>query len=240
MPSPKPLVTHRPQSNPAAVNQPRHVADMKHSSLNFYSIFDQYHDRLKKFVTITVKNEWAADDIVQEVFVRAHSKINTLKDHDKIGSWLFRIAYRQCIDHFRKESRDTQKEIVDFPGVKTSDYSRTERKLEQHQMSVCVQNQMLLLPENYRTVIWLFDVLGFTLKEIADILELSVENVKIRLHRARKKFKSILNQKCSFEKDERNVLVCEPKNGVDWQRGRDDSGNGLMDFAQKHIERKKK
>jgi RNA polymerase sigma-70 factor (ECF subfamily) len=99
---------------------------------------------------------------------------------------------------------------------------------------------MLLLPENYRTVIWLFDVSGFTLKEIADILELSVENVKIRLHRARKKFKSILSQKCSFEKDERNVLVCEPKNGVNWQGEGADSEKDLMDFAQKYIERKKK
>ena len=233
-------MTHRPQSNPAAVNKPRHVADMKQPPLNFYSIFNQYHDRLKKFVTITVKNEWAADDIVQEVFVRAHSKIDTLKDHDKIGSWLFRIAYRQCMDHFRKESRNPSEEIADFRGMNTSDSSTTERKLEQRQMSVCVQNQVLLLPENYRTVIWLFDVLGFTLKEIADILELSVENVKIRLHRARKKFKSILNQKCSFEKDERNVLVCEPKDGVNWQRDGADSGNDLMDFAQKHIERKKK
>ena len=231
---------HQLRSNPAAVNQPHHVADMKQPSLNFYSIFNQYHDRLKKFVTITVKNEWVVDDIVQEVFVRAHSKIDTLKDQDKIGSWLFRIAYRQCMDHFRKESRNPQKEIVDFRGVNTSDYSTTERKLEQHQMSVCVQNQMLLLPENYRTVIWLFDVLDFTLKEIADILELSVENVKVRLHRARKKLKSILSRKCTFENDERNVLVCEPKNGVDWQRNGVDSGHGSMDFAQKHIERKKK
>ena len=233
-------MTHRPQSNPAAVNQPHHVADMKKSSLDFYSIFNQYHDRLKKFVTITVKNEWAVDDIVQEVFVRAHSKIDTLKDHDKIGSWLFRIAYRLCMDHFRKESRNPSEEIVDFRGMNASDDSTTERKMEQHQMSVCVQNQMRLLPENYRTVIWLFDVLGFTLKELADILELSVENVKIRLHRARKKFKSILNQKCSFEKDERNVLVCEPKDGVDWQRDGDDRGYGLMDFERKHIERKKR
>jgi RNA polymerase sigma-70 factor (ECF subfamily) len=213
---------------------------MKQPSLNFYSIFNQYHDRLKKFVTITVKNEWAVDDIVQEVFVRAHSKIDTLKDHDKIGSWLFRIAYRQCMDHFRKESRNPQEEIMDFRGMDTFDYSTSEKKLAQHQMSVCVQNQMLLLPENYRTVVWLFDVLGFTLKEIADILELSVENVKIRLHRARKKLKSILNQKCTFEKDERNVLVCEPKNGVNWQGNGTDNGHGLMDFAQKHIERKKK
>ena len=231
---------HRLRSNPAAVNQPHHVADMKQPSLNFYSIFNQYHDRLKKFVTITVKNEWVVDDIVQEVFVRAHSKIDTLKDHEKIGSWLFRIAYRQCMDHFRKESRNPQKDILDFRGVNTSDYSTTERKLEQHQMSVCVQNQMLLLSENYRTVIWLFDVLDFTLKEIADILELSVENVKVRLHRARKKLKSILSQKCTFEKDERNVLVCEPKNGVNWQIDGADSGHGLMDFAQKHIERKEK
>ena len=231
---------HQLRSNPAAVNQPHHVADMKQPSLNFYSIFNQYHDRLKRFVTITVKNEWVVDDIVQEVFVRAHSKIDTLKDHDKIGSWLFRIAYRQCMDHFRKESRNPQKDILDFRGVNTSDYSTTERKLEQHQMSVCVQNQMLLLSENYRTVIWLFDVLDFTLKEIADILELSVENVKVRLHRARKKLKSILSQKCTFEKDERNVLVCEPKNGVNWQIDGADSGHGLMDFAQKHIKRKEK
>ena len=229
------MATQRPKSNPAAVNQPHHVADMKQPSLNFYSIFDQYHDRLIKFVAITVKNELVVDDIVQEAFVRAHSKIDTLKDHDKIGSWLFRIAYRLCMDHFRKESRKAPEEIGGFQGVNISDDFTTEKKLEQHQMSICVQNQMLLLPENYRTVIWLFDVLGFTLKEIADVLELSVENVKIRLHRARNKFKSILNQKCSFEKDERDVLVCEPKNGVDWQ-----SKNGLMNFGQKHIGRKKK
>jgi RNA polymerase sigma-70 factor (ECF subfamily) len=213
---------------------------MKQPSPNFYSIFNEYHDRLKKFVTITVKNEWVVDDIVQEAFVRAQTKIDALKDHDKIGSWLFRIAYRLCMDHFRSESRKTPEEIEDFQGMNTPRYSTTERKLEQHQMSVCVKNQMLLLPENYRTVIWLFDVLGFTLKEIADILELSVENVKIRLHRARKKFKSILNEKCSFEKDERNVLVCEPKNGVDWQRDGADSGHDLMDFAQNHTEQKTK
>jgi RNA polymerase sigma-70 factor (ECF subfamily) len=50
----------------------------------------------------------------------------------------------------------------------------------------------------------------FSLQEIAEILGLTVENVKVRLHRARKKFKSILEKSCTFEVDERNVLVCEP------------------------------
>jgi hypothetical protein len=50
----------------------------------------------------------------------------------------------------------------------------------------------------------------FSHQEIADILGITVKNVKVRLHRARKKLKSILEQKCSFERDERNVLVCLP------------------------------
>jgi DNA-directed RNA polymerase specialized sigma24 family protein len=65
---------------------------MKQPSPNFYSIFNEYHDRLKKFVTITVKNEWVVDDIVQEAFVRAQTKIDALKDHDKIGVYKIRCC----------------------------------------------------------------------------------------------------------------------------------------------------
>jgi RNA polymerase sigma-70 factor (ECF subfamily) len=52
--------------------------------------------------------------------------------------------------------------------------------------------------------------MDFTHQEIADILGLSVENVKVRAHRGRKKMKDILKEKCTFEVDERNVLICEP------------------------------
>jgi RNA polymerase sigma-70 factor (ECF subfamily) len=52
--------------------------------------------------------------------------------------------------------------------------------------------------------------MDFSHQEIADILGLTVENVKVRLHRARKKFKAILEKECTFEVDERSVLVCEP------------------------------
>ena len=86
-----------------------------------------------------------------------------------------------------------------------------QKKLEQRQMGECVQNQIDLLPESLRTVLVLFDIMEFTHQEIAEILENTVENVKVRLHRARKKLKTILEEKCTFETDERSVLVCEPK-----------------------------
>jgi RNA polymerase sigma-70 factor (ECF subfamily) len=47
-------------------------------------------------------------------------------------------------------------------------------------------------------------------KEIAEIMDISVENVKVRLHRARRKLKTILEKECRFEVDERNVLICDP------------------------------
>jgi RNA polymerase sigma-70 factor (ECF subfamily) len=50
----------------------------------------------------------------------------------------------------------------------------------------------------------------FSHQEIADILDISVENVKVRLHRARKKLKAILEEECRFEVDDRNVLICDP------------------------------
>ena len=77
-------------------------------------------------------------------------------------------------------------------------------------MGQCVQAQIDLLPESLRTVIVLFDVMEFSHQEIGEILGISVENAKVRLHRARKRLRAILEEKCTFEIDERSVLVCEP------------------------------
>ena len=84
------------------------------------------------------------------------------------------------------------------------------KELEQLQMGACVQEQINLLPEPQRIVLILYDFMGFKHVEIAEILDITKENAKVRLHRARKNLKTILEEKCTFEMDERNVLVCEP------------------------------
>jgi RNA polymerase sigma-70 factor (ECF subfamily) len=78
-------------------------------------------------------------------------------------------------------------------------------------MSACVRRQADKLPNHYRTVIWLFDQQGFSLQETADILGITLANTKVRLHRARRQLKSILQENCRFNRDERDVLVCIPR-----------------------------
>ena len=184
--------------------------------MEFWEIYDQYYARVRKFILALVKDEWVADDLIQETFLRVQQNIGSLKDPSKLSSWIFRIAYNLCQDHFRqskrsrKEERIDQEETEDFKEALIQRGPDIQKELEQRQMGECVQNQINLLPESLRTVLVLFDIMEFSHQEIADILGITVKNVKVRLHRARKKLKPILEEKCSFERDERNVLVCIP------------------------------
>ena len=184
--------------------------------MEFWEIYDQYYAKVRKFILALVKDEWVADDLIQETFLRIQNSLRNLKDPSKLSSWIFRIAYNLCQDHFRQLKLSRKEERIDqdeTDGLKEALIQKgpdIQKELEQRQMGECVQNQINLLPESLRTVLVLFDIMQFSHQEIADILGVTVENVKVRLHRARKKLKTILERECSFERDERNVLVCLP------------------------------
>ena len=183
--------------------------------MDFWNIYDQYYDKVKQFILAQVKNEWVADDLIQETFVRIQNNLDSLKDPAKTSSWIFRIAHNLCHDHFRQSKRSSlggqkiQHTIEPFEEV------LVQKQLEQQQMGECVQDKMDLLPPDFRTVLILSDIMAFSQREIAEILNISVSNVKVRLHRARKRFRAILEEHCSFEVDERSVLVCEPVTSKD-------------------------
>jgi RNA polymerase sigma-70 factor (ECF subfamily) len=177
--------------------------------MDLFSLHDQYYHRVRKFILASVKNESLADDLIQETFIKIQENLNTVRDPEKISSWIFRIAYHLCQDHFRTQKKfSTQEEIHD--GLVNPEETPLQKKLEQGEMSQCVQDKLSLLPETQRSIIIFADLMEFSHQEIADILKLPVENVKVKLHRARKKFKTILEKECTFEVDERSVLVCEP------------------------------
>jgi RNA polymerase sigma-70 factor (ECF subfamily) len=184
--------------------------------MEFWDLYDQYYARVRKFILSLVREEWVADDLIQETFIKIQTNLGSLKDPSKLSSWIFRIAYNLCQDHFRqlkssrREEKIDQEEAEDFKEALIQKGPDIQKDLERRQMGECVQNQMNLLPDSLRTVLVLFDIMEFNHQEIADILGITVENVKVRLHRARKKLKVILEEACTFERDERNVLVCTP------------------------------
>ncbi len=178
--------------------------------MTFWDIYYEYQPRVRKFAISFVKDEWVADDIAQDTFEKVQGNIDQLKDPTKLSAWIFRIAYNLCQDHFRNTQNEIKNGRALAGQVQIQDVMPIDKKLELHQMNQCVQDKVGLLPESLKSVLIMYDVMGFRQKEIAEILAITPGNVKTRLHRARQKLKVILEKECRLEKDERNVLVCEP------------------------------
>jgi len=182
--------------------------------MDLMDIHDQYYERVNRFIVSIVKDRWAADDLIQETFIKVKNSIDSVRDPEKLSSWIYRIAYNLCLDHFKaikiEAINNGEFEKRADPLIPDTVKNTTQTKLEQQQMGSCVQQQVDLLPEALKTVLTMYDTLGFTHQEIADILNITKENSKVRLHRARQALKKILEEKCTFEIDQRNVLVCEP------------------------------
>ena len=172
-------------------------------------IHDLYYSKINRFIASLVRDDWAADDLVQEVFIKIDQHIDSLNDKTKLGPWIYKIAYNISLDHLKNKNTRLYKQSKELTNQKSG--ILIEKKIEQHQMGQCVRQKVELLPDNYRIPLILFDFEGFSHKEISGILGITEENTKIRLHRARKELRKILKNECSFEKDERDVFVCLPK-----------------------------
>ncbi len=179
--------------------------------MEFSEIYEEYSDPVKRFIWSMTRDEWAAEDVLQETFLKVQRKLDTLKDQAKIKSWIFSIARNQCLDYFRKKSSIPQPTAEVIEESANVEPSPIQIQLERQEMSRCVQDKMALLPETHHTVLVLFDTMEFSHQEVADILEISPGAAKVRLHRARAAMKKILDAECDFEHDQRNVFVCSPK-----------------------------
>jgi RNA polymerase sigma-70 factor (ECF subfamily) len=178
-----------------------------------------HRDAIYRYVLGIVRDPPVAEDLTQETLLRAHRKSSTLDDRSRLVPWLYRIATNICRDRFRQASYrqrpgslDSDEASDESPAQHVADSApRLDKVMEQKEMSACVQGYLAGLSDPYRAVILLHDAEGLTNPEIAEMLDVSLATVKIRLHRARAKLRDALDRACSFSADERGVVVCDPK-----------------------------
>ncbi|MDH3383630.1 MAG: sigma-70 family RNA polymerase sigma factor [Deltaproteobacteria bacterium] len=187
---------------------------------DFRTIYASYHPRIFRYLTRLV-GQIEAEDLTQEVFLRVNRGLSDFKGDAKISTWIYRIATNVATDRMRSRSSQESRsgktiplderlieESVDLTGEKKPS---VEKQAMREEMSSCVQDYINSLPERYRVAVTLSEIGGLTNKEISEVLGLTVETVKIRLHRGRAKLKEKLEAGCSFDRDEEDILVCEPK-----------------------------
>jgi RNA polymerase sigma-70 factor (ECF subfamily) len=192
---------------------------MTDGELEFQHIYDAFRPKIHRYLArLTGADE--ADDLTQEVFIKVSRSLKGFRGESKLSSWIYRIATNAALDHLRRPSQmtlemssiDTEKE--EEPVGLQGKISFIDQQLIRKEMSACIRNVIKKLPEDYRTVIVLSELEEFKNHEIAQILQISLDAVKIRLHRAREKMKKELDNLCCFYRDERNVLSCDLKSAI--------------------------
>ena len=178
-------------------------------------IYAEHHARILRYLTRMVGVQ-DAEDLAQEVFIRAAKAYDDFRHEAKIETWLYRIATHVAVDRLRGTAsrRETllgqELDEVAADGRETG--STLEEKTLRRAANECIRNVIYGLPENYRTPLILSELEGFTNREIAEILDVSLDTVKIRLHRAKEQLRKALLDACQFSRDERNELTCDPIN----------------------------
>jgi len=167
----------------------------------FNDIVELYKDKVYQICYRMLGSKHEAEDVAQEVFIRAYTNILSYKQERKFSSWLFRIATNLCIDRIRKKKPDyyLDAEISGTDGLTmystiAIDEKLPDTKVEELELQEIIHRAILRLPEKYRVVIVLKYIEELSLNEISDILDMPLGTVKTRIHRGREALRKQLKK----------------------------------------------
>lgn len=159
-------------------------------------LWDTYSQQIRKYISARI--EWpAVDDILQQVFLKAHEKLSTIKENKAIKSWLYRITQHSIIDRYRREYWWKQGTMDDaYRDALENDETNVNEKKIISNISSCLLPMIDTLDDQSQKVMQRYLEPNTTQSMIAEELWISVSNIKVIVHRAKKKLKEKYQQCC--------------------------------------------
>lgn len=159
----------------------------------YTQLFNQFHEPVLGYIYHTLHDRHAAEDVAQEAFIKAHDNLGQLGPPYNFKSWVFRIASNLAIDYVRGGKRivNVEEDVMAYLDDTPSTQRPYERRLQQEERKEQVWRSLEGLPTHYRQALVMreFNDLGY--REVAQALEVSYDNARQIVYRARTKFREI-------------------------------------------------
>lgn len=153
-------------------------------------------ESLRQFIGIKIKDPQTVDDLLQEVFLKVQENSRQLKDEEKAGAWVFRIAQNTITDHYRRLQRPEIEGWKNLTSPAPDDASDLTAEF-----AGCIPAMLEVLPPIYREALYLSEIEGLSQKELAQRLGISYSGAKSRVQRGREKLREILLECCHIHTD---------------------------------------
>jgi len=176
-------------------------------------LWETFSGPLYQFIQRRVPDAHSAEDILQDVFLKIHTHIDTLRRHDRLTSWIYQITRNAIADYYRsrRPTAELAETIPEMEKLADDDVMR--------ELSPCVAAMVAALPETYREALRLTEYQGLSQKALSEQLGISFSGAKSRVQRARVKIKEQLLNCCQFQFDQVGRIT-------DYQSRRACSGSG--------------
>ncbi len=168
---------------------------------NTEKIYDKFAAELRGFIQKKVNDKQSVDDILQDVFIKIHSSIDSLKDDTKLRGWLYQIARNTIIDHSRK----VKLLLDEFPP--DDFFEEAKEETPQEKLANGIRDMIDELPQKYSEALCFIECYGLSQKEVAEKLSLSYSGTKSRIQRGREMLRDSLMSCCHYEFDKFGTLI---------------------------------
>ncbi|MEE9405483.1 MAG: RNA polymerase sigma factor SigZ [Algisphaera sp.] len=166
-------------------------------TLATHDVWEQFRDALHRFLQRRVGNDHVAEDLLQEVFLRIHRGLPALKNDQRIGPWVYRIARNAVTDHYRRK-RVSAVNLVDHEPAQPN-----EPEVIDPQLAACLRMMLECLPAEQRDAVVRVDLEGESQGDYAKAQAMSLSGAKSRVQRGRRLLKKNLLDCCTYEMDYR-------------------------------------
>jgi RNA polymerase sigma-70 factor (ECF subfamily) len=170
----------------------------------------ELEQRLRPYLARRVASPVDIDDLLQDIFVRMHQSLASLRDEERFGGWVYRIANSAIVDRARRHARSPH--VASAPETEPDVPAEESESQLQAELGECVALFVSRLPSPYREAVTLTELEGLTQKEAAEMLGVSLSGLKSRVQRGREKIRYMFEECCHVSVDCRGrVIECEPR-----------------------------
>ncbi len=185
-------------------------------------LWRELRDRLRAFIARRVGNPADVEDLQQEVFLRIHQHLSTVRDTERLTPWIFQLTRNAITDYYRAAPRRHEipgaglcgGELALEESNAASFLDGDEDEALNAELAPCLTPLIERLPEHYREAIQLVEIDGVPQRELSARLAVSLSGAKSRVQRGRDKLRDLLLRCCQVELDKRgNVVDYQPEGG---------------------------
>ncbi|MFI5237380.1 MAG: RNA polymerase sigma factor [Ignavibacteriales bacterium] len=164
----------------------------KGNSSDYSIIVNRYKNKAFSMLKRMLKNEFEAEEVLQDCFLKAYKSLIAFKGDSKFSTWFYRIVYNTALTKLSSQKRKTETEMtsVEDHFNLQSEYGADE--IERKDVSDLIHETISKLPERYSAIITMFYLNEMSIEEISEVMGLTISNVKVMLYRSRNSLRDLI------------------------------------------------